>query len=933
MASFPEEMERIVAFIQEPVSQAAVFALKGDVPLHTLHSTADRMEQELRQFEDISRIESFGVSSPEIEISVDETTLRQYGLTFEEISRAVAAENIQVTGGQIRGPHTRFRIRLNEKENYAKGLRNIVVRSRADGSRVYLHEVATVRDAFSEDPEQAYLDGERAVYITVNSTNEENVQLAVDRVKAYLQTFNENNNSLEAVLVNDATLRLDDRISVLKNNGLLGFILVLILLGLFLRIRLAFWVALGIPISFCGMFVLALYYGVTLNFFSLFGMIIVLGILVDDGIVVGENIYQKYQEGLPPIRAAVEGTLEVAHAVFSAVLTTILALSFFYFIPARIGDMFSDVSFMVSAALLVSLVEVMILLPAHLAHSKALHREKDTNMIQDRIADGVLRFRDKFYIPLLRFALQYKVLVFLITLSLLVLTFASIRGGIISTTFFPNLERNEVEVTMKLKQGINEKITKQRAEQIITASERLNRRYRDRFTMEQDLFQHTELRIGPESNQASIIFYLLPSEEREIRSFDIAADLRKEAGPIPEVDQLSYTREMRIGKPVEISLISSDYESLQGAADSLKKQLANLSELRDIIDNQNINEPVIGVRLKEQARSLGFNNRELIRQIRSGFFGQEVQRLQRGQNEIKVWVRYALEDRRSLEDLKDMFMRNDQGNTYPVRELANLEFRHGPVTISHRAGRREIKVEAEMASRRASAPVVVEEIRSNIMPEITRQFPGVDYLFEGQIQQSREVFKAASTVLPVLLILIFAVIVFAFRSVMHSVLLFILIPFGLIGAVWGHFFHDIAIGILSLMGFIALVGILVNDGLVFVTTFNSKLRQGLSFDKSLMETGRARFRPILLTSLTTAVGLAPLIFERSFQAQFLIPMAVSVAYGLLFTTFLLLAVLPILITWVNSLKRWTHWIWTGEWVARESVEPAIQNQRWEEENV
>ncbi|MGM0589368.1 MAG: efflux RND transporter permease subunit [Bacteroidota bacterium] len=932
VSSFPEDMERIVAFIEEPVNPAGTMAITGEVPLSVLKATADRVEDDLRRMDDISRINVFGYSPPEIEITIKENVLQRYNLTLAEVYQTVESENVRLSGGEIRGPQKNYKIRLDQKEYYAKYLNPIVVRASSDGKRVLLRDIAQVRDTFSEDTEEAYLDGQRAIFISVNTTNEENIQHAADQMHAYIDKFNTQHGSIQAVLVDDTTQRLDDRISVLQENGLLGFVLVMLILGLFLRIRLAFWVALGIPISFCGMFILALYYGVTINFFSVFGMIIVLGILVDDGIVVGENIYQKYQEGLSPVKAAIEGTMEVLHAVISAVLTTILALSFFFFIPARVGELFADVSFIVTATLLISLIEVAILLPAHLAHSKALKRKNKKTGIQENIAQWVFRVRDRFYIPLLRFALNNKVFVMLTVVSILIITMASVGGGIIRTNYFPQLERNEVEVTLQLKQGFNAKVTKDRADQIIEAAKRLNDRYVEQFDMDRDLFQRTELRIGPASNQASIIFYMIPSEERMIRSFKVASDLREETGTIPEAEQLSYTKEKQIGKPVEISLISSDFQRLQVGAQYLKQRLEDIPELQDIIDNQNASEPEIQIALTDNARLLGFSNREVMQQVRAGFFGHEVQRLQRGKNEIKVWVRYADEDRASMDKLMDMRIRDSQGNTYPLSEIAELNHRLGLVSINHRDGLREIKVEADLANQKASAPDILRNIRTEIMPDLEQRFPAISYLFEGQVLQSREVFTAAQTVLPILLALIFSVIVVAFRSYLQSFMMFVLIPFGMIGAIWGHYIHDIALGILSLLGFLALIGILVNDGLVFVTTLNSNLKKGHPYYEALIESGRSRFRPVILTSITTIAGLAPLIFEKSFQAQFLIPMAVTVAYGLLFTTILILVIMPILLVTVNNIKRALHWVWNGEWISHEAVESAVMERTWESED-
>ena len=933
VSSFPAGLDQVVVFKQEEVSLAGRLALVGDVSLHTLKTAAEQVENELRFFEDISRVELAGFTEEEIEIELRENDLRTYGLTFAQVSRAIAAENIEVTGGRIRGPDVEYIIRADKKSYYAKGLRNIVVKSRPDGSVVRLKDVAIITDSFAENTERGFLDGKPAVFISVNTKNNEDILKASEHIKTYIEDFNQRNNTVEAVLVEDGTKNLRERIDLLRENGLLGGLLVLILLGMFLRIRLAFWVALGIPISFCGMFLFAIYYGITINVISLFGMIIVIGILVDDGIVVGENIYQKYEQGFPPLQAAIEGTIEVIPPIVSAITTTIVAFSFFFFIPGQLGEFFSEVSFVVSTTLFISLIEVFLFLPAHLAHSKALHEnETEKSRWQTFFFDLLISARDRLYVPSLRFAVHHKVFFICLAIAGFILTIASIQGGIIRTTFFPEIEQNDIGVTMELRQGINDAITLEKARKIDSAVVRLNQTYRDRYDMQQDMFEMREMVLGPGSDQASLTFYLIPAKERQIRSFNIAADIRKETGPIPEAENLSFATFSPFGKPVVVSLTSPNFDELKKASETLISELKNFDELANITDTQQDDQPEVEITLKNKARLLNLTLADIVGQVRNGFFGNEAQRLQRGENEIKVWVRYNMQDRRDIGKLLNMRIRTPDGASYPFNELATVKYTQGLVSINHRDGRREIRVEADLSSITESTPEVLAKIRAEVMPPIMASYPTVDYIFEGQYKETQKVQAAAQTVLPIIVILIFSFIVFTFRSTVQALALMLIIPFGMIGVGWGHFIHGAAIGILSMLGVIALVGILVNDGLVFVTTFNDKLRNGKTFNKALIETGRDRFRPIILTTSTTSAGLAPLIFEQSFQAQFLIPMAISVAYGLIIGTFLLLALLPLFLIISNDLRRIAHWVWEGEWLSREDVEPAIHEIQWEKEN-
>lgn len=932
ISSFPTGLEELTVYKDEPTNLAGKMVLRGDVPLTTLKDMAERVEDDLRDYENISRVSNFGYNSPEIEINVSETELRNYDLTIEEISRAIAEENIRGTGGIIRGPELEYRIRVEQKSDFAKNFKEIPVKTEPDGTIIRLSDIATVKDTFDEGTQRVFLDGQRGINITVNTTNNEDILSASESIKEYIKEFNQRKQGVELVLVDDATQNLRERIALLQENGLLGALLVLVLLGLFLRIRLAFWVALGIPISFCGMFMLALYWGITINVISLFGMIIVIGILVDDGIVVGENIYQKYEEGLSPIEAAVQGTLQVVPAVTSAIITTVIAFSFFYFIPGRLGQFFSEVSFVVSATLLISLVEVFIFLPAHLAHSKSLHQNNGDGGIQEYTSNLVKIVRDRTYIPFLKFSLRNKTLVGLSSVAVLILTFASIQGTVIRTTFFPEIEENTIPVDIRLTRALNDQITEEQGREILAAAERLNKRYREEFDMNRDMIQNMELQIGYESNQMSLIFYLLPAKERQIRSAQITQDLRDEVGPIPRANQVSFGGGTPFGKPVAISLVSPNFKTLRQAAEELKVRLSEMPELTDIIDNQNSNEPELHLTLKERARALGFSLRDIISQVRNGFFGNEAQRLQRGKNEIRVWVRYDLADRSGADDMLNMRISDRQGNRYPLKELVNVDYQLGLVSINHRGGEREIRVEADLSDTDISAPDVIEEIEASILPVLTSKYPSLGYTLEGQARETGEVATAAQTVLPILLLLIFGLILFTFKSFSQSIVLFLIIPFGLIGAAWGHYIHGLGLGILSVLGIIALVGIIVNDGLVLVTTLNDKLRDGMPYKEALIETGRARFRPVILTTGTTAVGLAPLILEKSFQAQFLIPMAVSVAYGLLIATFLLLALLPLLLMSANNATRLAHWMWEGEWISHRAAEPAVQELQWEKEN-
>jgi len=940
ISSFPAELERIVVYKEEPFNQVGEIALVGDVTPTTLKSTLDAFEDGLIAYEGLSQLQLSGFTEPEIQIGVSEDKLRAYGLTFADLSRVVSASNIRVTGGILKGERREFTIRMDEQSYFAKGFKNIVLKSQPNGTLVRLSDVATIEDTFSENTNKGTLDGQSAVFINVTTTNEENILAAAEFIKMYISEFNKQNNLVEAILVDDSTIPLLERIELLTENGLLGVTLVFILLGLFLHIRLAFWVALGIPISFLGMIVLASFYGITINVISLFGMIVVIGILVDDGIVVGENIYQKYEQGMHPIKAAVEGALEVVPSVTSAVLTTCLAFGFFFFVDGQLGDFFSDIAFVVGGALLISLIEVFIFLPAHLAHSKDLHQDpkKVDKSIRGWMERRLFYVRDNMYIPFLKFSLNNKTLVILSSIGLLFIAMGAIAGGYVQTTFFPNIEQNAVTATLEMPQGTSEVVTQARVDQIINGANRLNEMYAERSGNGGGYIKNIVAKIGPGSNRASVTFYLLPSEERDVQSFDISLAIKEEVGPIPDATLLSFISQNPFGKPVSVSLAADNFAELRSAKEMLVNEMQNLDVLRDITDTDNEDQPELKITLKDRAYALGFSNREVISQVRNAFFGNEVQRLQRGTTEVKVWTRYLLDDRRNIGQLMDMRIRSASGGSFPLRELANVEFGAGLVAINHRDGKREIRVEAELANLDVSGTDALNKVENIALPKVLAAHPNVTYQFEGQIRETQKAAKSAQLALPVILILLFSIVTFTFRSFMQAAALYLIVPFGIIGMALGHYIHGFQISLLSFLGFVALIGILVNDGLVFINAYNNMIRQGSDVVDAIIETGRSRFRPIVLTTATTCVGLAPLIFEKSFQAQFLIPMAITIAYGLLVGTFLLLSVLPSFILIANNIRKnvkwFKAWAWRGEKLSieRHEVEPAYIETVWEKEN-
>ncbi len=928
ISNFPEDLEQLVVYVRENENFTAKIAVTGDVPLETLKERAESLEDELRALPNISKISLQGFTQPEIEVSVSESSLRRFNLTFSEVAAAIRNENIQLTGGTIKGENEVI-IRTDEKNYSADELLDIPVKALQDGNVLRLRDVATLKDDWSENTNKAFYNNKRAVLITINTLNEENILDAAASIQELLPKFNEANTVVSAVLVQDGTEALKERIQLLKDNGIMGAILVFVLLGLFLRIRLAFWVALGIPISFLGMFIIANLYGLTINVLSLFGMILVVGILVDDGIVVGENVFQHYERGKTKWRAVVDGTMEVIPAILSAITTTCLAFSFFFFIDGQLGDFFSDVAFVVIAALGFSLIEVLLFLPAHLAHIKDLSEDAKPNKIKLYVENLLIKFRDIFFKPAIQFVLNYKVFSFLTLIAIFIVTIGAIQGGIIKTTFFPNIERQEVSVTLEFPSGTSEKITEAAMKQIEASALKLEEKYQKEFG--QQIIMDVEITLGPASNQGQGVFYLVSSESREIRSFAIASDLREAVGTIPNADQLSFETRTPFGKPLNVSFSGRNFDRIRSAVEDFKSEAVKTNMIKDLVTNDRADQPEVNIKLNESGRAMGFSSRTVIQEIRNGFFGFETQRLQRGNDEVKVWVRYDLKDRDDLANLENMRIRSPQGDLVPIGEISEITPVNGLIAINHLDGKRQINVQGELSSFEISSTDMINKINRDVIPLIANRYPDVSIALDGQQRETAKLAASVQRAGPIILLLMVSLLIITFRSVSQSIALLMVVPFGIIGMAWGHYLHNQPISLLSFLGFIGLIGVIVNDGLVYIGAINLNLKDGMKYDDALLDAAITRFRPIFLTTITTCAGLAPIILEKSFQAQFLVPMAITIAYGLLLGSLILMLMLPIFLSTFNRAKMYLIWLWDGEKPGNEEIEKAVIRLKNEKE--
>ena len=939
--NYPTGMEPLVVAKQEQVRQTIDFAISGEnVDLATLKQIGRQVENDLRAIEGISQITVSGYPEEEIEIAVRENDLLAYNLSFTEVANAVAQANILSSGGNIKTEAEDYLIRANNRSYYGDELNGLIVRANPNGTIVRLDDVADVRDRFSETPNASYFNGNVAVNIGITNTNNEDLISSAEAVNAYVETFNQKYKAVQINVVSDSSIRLNQRTDLLLENGAMGILLVLLFLSFFLNTRLAFWVAFGLPISFLGMFIFAAQFGVTINVLSLFGMIIVIGILVDDGIVISENIYQQYEKGKPRIQAAIDGTMEVLPPILSAILTTILAFSTFMFLDGRIGDFFSEVSVIVMLTLGVSLIEALIILPAHIAHSKALlppeEQEKESQSGIGKFfaklrsfnvyGDRFMRYcRDRIYSPVLAFSLKNRFLTFSILMALMILTVGAFQGNVIKSSFFPRIASDQVSIDLLMPEGTNPRIT----DSIITMVERqawkVNEDFTARQTGNKQVVENIIKRVGPGNNKASLAVNLLPGEERDFSSPEITNAIRNAVGEVYGVERLTFGSGGNFGgSPVSVSLLGNNSTELEAAKTELREYMDNNPLLADVTDTDPEGIKEINIELNESAYALGLNLREVMSQVRAGFFGLQAQRFQRGQDEIRVWVRYDRTNRESIEDLDQMRILTPAGTRVPFGEIADYSIARGVESISHLNGQREIQLNADLADLETSPTEILDEIKNVVMPDILSKYPTVTPLYEGQNREALKLQRSANAVIPVVLFLIYVVIAFTFRSYSQPFMLILLIPFSFIAVAWGHWLHNFPINILSALGIIALIGIMVNDGLVLIGKFNSYLKEGMKFDQALYEAGRSRFRAIFLTSLTTIAGIAPLLLEKSRQAQFLIPMAISIAYGIAIATVLTLIILPLMLSVANDIKTNGFWLISGKKIPKEAAERAIK---------
>lgn len=916
--SFPQGAEKPVIKRLKSNSMSelvTILRLSCDCDVLTLKKEADKIENDLYNSGLISNIELIGFPEMELVVEVREDDLLKYNILIDEIALAVQRNNQDLTGGILRNDEEELIIRSYQRSTDPKEIQNIVVRTLPSGEIIRIKDVANVKVGFAESSAEVYVGGRRAININVKKTVDQDMAAITDFVRSYKADYNKNNNIADLIIQYEFSKNLEDRIDLLTSNGMAGLILVLIVLGIFLSVRLSGWVAFGIPFSFLGMFIIVSMMGFTINMISLFGMILVVGILVDDGIVIAENIFVHFERGKSPFKAAFDGTMEVIPSVFTSVLTTIAAFSILLFIDRM--EMMREMAVVVIVALGFSLIEAFVILPVHLASESVLARSKEGTLrhrFRTKLNNGVAYVRDKIFADTLMFVIKrYRLYVVLpLVFTIFIILFS--RIGIINYTFFPEIKPDRVQVEVAFKPGTAKEVTKSwvnEAEKIIIeTNQEVIALTGDTLLEDYSITIGQSLSLGEAGFHTAMFSMTIDGEGKATPVDTLNNRILKKLEKLPST-QLAENYYVggnihTFGKPVEYSFVGEDDERVRAAKNLFKDYLNNFELISNLKDNEPLGRKEINLKMKPEADFQGLGVFEVTKQIRQGVFGQEVQRVIIGTEEVKIWVRYAEEDRQGLADLNNMRIKTAQGKEILLTELADYEIKRGPISLKRRDGRREIVVDAAVLDPKQVAQVNTK-IVNEIVPKIEAQYPDVDIVQRGQGERSSKALVSMQVNTLILMIIMVLIMSLNFQSVFQALLILLVIPAGVAGGILGHALIGIPVSVLSAFGMIALIGILINDAIVFLDTFNRNLLDGMEIRPAVIEAAKSRFRPILLTSITTVAGLLPLIMESSFQAQFLIPMATSIAFGLIFGTFFILVFFPtIILLNADMRKAWNH---------------------------
>lgn len=920
--TFPADVERPTVQQFVGTNPVLTVAVGGDVSESTLNNITEEVRDELDGLSEITLTSFVAKKEREIAIEISENTLRKYNLSFEQVARAIKNWSVNIPSGSIKNKKGEILIRSNSLGYTENDFSRIPVITDPNGAIVYLGDISSVKDRFTDNYELDILfNSQKTNLITVFRVGNQNAITISDQVKEYI--LNKQKKLPEGINItswDDEARLLRGRINTMTKNAQQGLLLVIIVLALFLKPKLAFWVSLGIPISFMGGFWLMPLLGLSINMLSLFTFILVLGIVVDDAVVVGENIALFRERGMEPEEAAIKGATQVSKPVFFAVLTTMATFSPMLAVDGEIGAIWRIFPLITIAVLFWSLFESLTILPAHLAHSKdtkfkniwLVKISSRWEIFQSKIINGLNNFVNNYYRPLLKSAVSRPFTSLCFAAGIFVVTMGIVLGGVIKFSFFPAVEADLAIAALEYPSGTPIEVTRNGYMELEKAAQELEKEleleYPNMPIIQNRLStigwqpMRTKTAQGPGSldamfagpNMAEVAFELTPGEKRSVSTEEVVRRWRRLMPKIPGAKDLTFFSSLfSTGDPVNIQLSSKYMDDLLAAKDELKTKLVQFPGVYDVKDNFNIGKEEININLLPAAPNYGVTMMLIASQVRQAFYGLEVQSIQRGRDEVKIMLRYPEEERSSIANLENMMIRTPKGSTIPVRQVARLDIGEGLSSIQRKDRKRAINVTADVDLTLTTGNEVIASVTANILPEILKKYNSISYSLEGEQQEQGDNLKSIGKNFLLAMIVVYILLAIPFNSYFQPLVVMSSIPFGLTGAVLGHLLLGLNFSVLSMMGIVALTGVVVNDSLVMVDFINRYRMEGNSIKEAVLEAGPRRFRPIFLTSLTTFVGLVPLLLEKSTQAQFMIPMAVSLAFGVVFATLITLLLVPV----------------------------------------
>jgi len=965
----PEDAEETRVMKLEPRLPVISVAMFGDVGEAALKDAGRELRDELLLLPGISDVKLSGTRKAELSVEVQPEKLIEYRLSLAEIAGAIRQSNLDLPGGQLKTPGQNVAVRTLGETDQAELISETVVRTTPAGEVVRVRDLGQVVDGFEDADVRGRFNGKPAVDITVYKTGDQDAIDIATRAQAfvagkrrepmewdrmtrlknlfgvrseaqriYARTSNEAQlPGIELFVHSNLSRYIEDRLDLLKRNGLWGLSLVFLSLLLFLNWRVAFWVMMGLLLSVCGAIMLMSVLGATLNLISMFGLIVVLGLIVDDAIVVGENTYARIERGEEPKLAAVRGAEEVTWPVTIAVATTIGAFLPLMFIEGRIGDFMGVLPIVVTCALGVSLIEALSILPSHLAEwLKPVRRDLDKEPARHRLARWLRPVRErqqhlllgvmgKHYERLLRVATRYRYVTVVAAVATLLVAFGLVAGGRVPFVFIQKMDSEMVLVNLEMPVGTPVEQTERALKVVEDRALRLREtgEVRSVYTLvgAQVSTGMAGTTVSYRSHLGQAIIELASVDQRDRSSDEIINALRRETGHIAGANSLRFgaVHGGPEGTDIELEVTGQQMDSLLSAADTLKARLASFQGTNDITDDFEEGRRELQIELLDSARPLELTTRALATEVRGAFFGLEARTLQREREDVDIRVRFPAERRRQIYELESMRIATPTGNMVPFCEVARLTDTRGFTSIRRVDQQRAVVVSCEVDQNQGNTEEITRALGPTIA-ELEQEYPGVHVDFAGSKRETVKSLGSLRQDFLIALLVIFVMLAGLFKSYIQPLVVLAAVPFGMIGAITGHYIMGYPLTILSTIGMVALTGIVVNDGLILVDFINKERARGTRLYEAVITAGRRRLRPILLTSLTTILGLAPLMAERSFQARFLIPMAVSISFGLMFATVLTLAVVPSIYLIAEDLKRVTRWVWYGRQMRAETVE-------------